>query len=509
MTFAMDYTQLPEDKNLGTTILVVDDEPIGQKVLAAACDDVRQSHQLNVLVVASLDEAFQVLRRQPVHVLLLDKNLGPVSSNNPQHDGIAAIPEILSLQPQIQILMVTASDDVQDTVQAIKYGAYGYVCKGRADTRSLMICQIEKAIGIAHLTLDRLHAERGQKKPSRVDIGCKSTAMRQVINQIRVFSETSRPILLTGPSGVGKTTLAQLAHEYRQKFLNEESRPFVQINIAAIPANLVESELFGHEKGAFTDAKDRKIGLIELANRGTLFLDEIGDASADMQVKLLKVLDEKRLRRVGGKTEIDVNFKLICATHRNLQKLVEEGRFREDLYMRISTFMTDIPALSERKEDIPDIIRAALPRWCEDINVQVSFDDLPQDLIEYLVETSFPGNVRGIEQQISRVLVLSDRDINGRPILKNWRSKLRGASRNASRGDRTAITLKDLMTLPLDVAGDEFPGMTEFMEALSEKVWKDAKAKHRTNNAIARALKLSNGYTSIMLRRLQSKEVVS
>lgn len=498
--------QHPADKNLGTTVLIVDDELIGQKVMSSACDAIRESRQLTVLVAATLDEAFTILCRQPVHVLLLDKNIGPIASSNPKHNGIDAIPEILGLQPHIQILVITASDDTQDTVEAIKYGAFGYICKGRQNTRSLMMCQIEKAITVAQLMLERLHAERGQKKQSPIDMDYKSAAMREVMNRVRAFAETSRAILFTGPSGAGKTALAYAVHECRRKHLKEESRPFVQMNIAALSANLVDSELFGYEKGAFTDAKDRKIGLIELANRGTLFLDEIGDASADVQVKLLKVLDEKVLRRVGGKVEIKVNFTLICATLHDLEKLVKAGTFREDLYMRISAFTVDIPALSERKEDIPNIIRVALPRWCEDLSVQVSYDELPDDLVEYLMNLPLPGNIRTLEHELIHVLATSNRDIHGRPILKNWRSHLRKQHRSVPQQNRGGITMEEVDKRGFDVVGAGFPGRSKFMEKVSDGLFKDARTKCKTNNAIARSLDISNGFASINLRRIHSKE---
>jgi DNA-binding NtrC family response regulator len=290
------FDQLPPDKDKGPSVLIVDDEKSARETLRMAVSSTDTGENINVLFASNLPEAMAIIEKTKLHVVLLDKNIGP-DETDPEQNGLDAIPEILNLQPHVQILMVTASDDVQDAVKAIKFGAFGFITKGSEP--ELIICQINKAIQISRLVIDKISLDRTREKADFDDLGGKSTLIKKAVARGKAFAESNQPVLLRGETGTGKTTIAKLIHEHRQKFLKEKSRPFFGINIASLSSDLAERELFGNEKGAYTDAKEMKLGFFELANNGTLFLDEIGDVSLDLQVKLLKVIDEGKFFRLG------------------------------------------------------------------------------------------------------------------------------------------------------------------------------------------------------------------
>jgi DNA-binding NtrC family response regulator len=294
-------------------------------------------------------------------------------------------------------------------------------------------------------------------------------------------------------------------HAYRKEFLGQQVRHFIPVNLAALPKELVERELFGNDVGAFTGAVRLKQGFVELANKGTLFLDEIGECPLDVQAKLLTVLNNGKYFRIGGNTELHSSFKLICATNRDLEQMVKDGTFREDLWMRISTFQVKIPALHERPEDIPEITKAIFARCCAENNVDVTFESLPLELIEYLVENPPPGNIRGIDNLLSRLLVWSPRGKDGKPILSRWRSTLGLYKVQHLKPERNSISIKELMTLPIDIYTPDFPGLAPFISALTDRIVLSAKLRLETNRDVARLLKLSESGVSQKLKMLTGK----
>lgn len=488
----------PPDKAFGPNVLIVDDEEIGRATLKLACRALTKEHGINLFFATSVPEAMEIMSKEHIQVLLLDKNLGP-DETDPEQNGIESIPDFVKLQPCVQILIVSGSDRPADIVRAMRLGALGYVVKGGPE--EVLEAQINSAISISELRLTAIRNERFSPHVER-RLGGKSQIWRQLVSQAKAVAESSRPILFQGPTGSGKTTLAKVIHEERSRFLKDPSRPFCDVNIGSLSSTLVESELFGHEKGAFTDAREQKLGFCELANRGTLFLDEIGDASLDVQVRLLKVLDEGTFYRVGGKKQIHSRFKLICATHKDLEALVAAGKFREDLYMRISAFIIRVPGLSERKEDIPDLVQALLPKATEGDVFSVSFEEIPEDYLEYLKNNPPPGNIRGLENQLTQLLVLSPKDAQGRPVLTHWYKTLNSKSPRFVRGKARTLTLSDLLTAEYDVVTENFPGIKAVMDAVSDRIFMDAKNKFKTNNAVAKALRYAPGATSTRLRRL-------
>ncbi|MBI3534385.1 MAG: sigma-54-dependent Fis family transcriptional regulator, partial [Deltaproteobacteria bacterium] len=254
-----------------------------------------------------------------------------------------------------------------------------------------------------------------------------------------------------------------------------------------------------------------KAGIFELANGGTLFLDEIGEASPDLQVKLLKVIEEGKFTRLGGQTVIHAKFKLICATNRDLKQMVASGRFREDLYMRIATFPIRVPNLQERKEDIPEIIKAILPKVCTDNKVYISYRDIPRECIDHICKNPIPGNIRGLDHLFSRLLVHATKDKKGKPIWDNWRDILDGTNDSTGvvrkqNGVDGAITLQQLINAPLDVMSSDFPGLREILDVITNRIFLAAMSKHKRNKEIAKVLRLSESVVSVKIRGLQSTQ---
>ena len=481
------------------TLLIVDDEELSRASLKAICNELSEDYRL--LFASSLNETFTFLASERVHVVLLDRNIGPDASD-PNHNGIEAIPEMLKLQPHLQILMVTGSKDIQDIVQATQYGAFGYVTK---DMPPYFIrAQIQKATQMANLLIQNEEANRTSSNRflNEVFVQGDSPSMKKLRAQVSDISQTERPIMLLGETGTGKTTLAKLIHENRKRFLKQKERPFIAVNIAALSPQLIEGELFGSEKGAYTGSISAKQGLFELANAGTLFLDEIGEISLDIQKKLLTVLETGLFRRVGGTKELRSHFGLICATNRDLERMVKEGTFREDLYLRLSTFPIVIPPLRDRTEDIPAILEAVLPRCARENGVSVSMNELPSDYIEYLKKNVPPGNMRGLEQSLSRLFIHAPRDRAGKIILKKWRTVFNPVPQG-SKSPRS-LKLTELFSQPIDFISDDFPGLSMFLKQIEQKILKEANRQFASNREVARFLKLSESRTSEKLKAVNS-----
>jgi len=497
-----------QDRDGGATILVVDDE-IGVRMRHE--DLCKQIEAVKVLSCASIPEALEILSSTLVHVVLLDKRLGPEEDNDPRHNGIEAIPEMLSIHPNLQILVVTGSIGklVDDVVAAMRYGALGFVLKGGKKQDDVILLQIKNAIKVAKLKLEKARkiSDPPEEKSAPSEFAGPSKAVRNLLKQIEAFSESNRPILVTGEAGTGKKLAARLIHDHRKKFLNQDDSPFIQLRTAILNEASVESTLFGHEA---TDA-DKGItqGYFELANTGTLFIDEVTNLPLSVQAKILSILDDAFFCRVGGNQKLRVSFKLVCATAKDLEPLVQQGKFDEGFYQRISTFAVRVPSLKERKEDIPEIVKAILPKCCRENNVYVDYEDLPMGFVEYLSDNIFPTNIRGIEDQIARLLVLSPKDIKGVPQFRTWRA-IPGlqpfGNGKGTRSSRASITVKELMTLPFDINGSDFPGYCELMELIERKVILEAKGHFKTNRALSRFLKISDATITYHLKKIGRTE---
>ena len=327
-------------------------------------------------------------------VMILDRRL-------PDGDGLDFL---ASLAPQVSentvVIMVTAYGDVQSAVSALKAGAADYLTKPIQLTD--LIVKIRKVIEARGLR-DQLVRARSQASGAPT-IEPESVAMRAVVARLRqVAGSRFTPVFLRGASGVGKQRAAEMLHEFTHR--SAVDAPFIDVNCAALPDELVESELFGHEKGAFTDARTARRGLIELADGGTLFLDEVAEMPTRVQAKLLKFLDSMRFRRLGGQREIAVSLRIIAATNQDAEAMVRAGRLREDLYHRLAVFVIEIPELVERREDIPGLARGFATFFSERVKKRPL--TIAPAALERLMAYRFPGNVRELRNVIERAVILA------------------------------------------------------------------------------------------------------
>lgn len=478
-------------------VLVVDDDESARRRLGLMLDDLIASGEIGFLEATTIPDAFDILASTPVHVVLLDKNLG-ANEQDARENGILAIPEMKTIRPEVQILMVSGSRTTADIVQAIKLGAVNYVPKETPN--ELLREQIRIAIGQAelHLQQERMARARSQSGEGIPLLGT-SKAIEVIRYQAERFAESDLPVLLLGESGTGKTMIAREIHKFRAK--GRSSVPFLEFSLASLNPQTISSELFGHEKGAFTGAAQQKRGFVELANNGTLFLDEIADICPDTQSLLLKVLDNGEYRRMGNSRVMQSNFKLICATHKDLAGLMREGKFRHDLYMRLTTFTLTVPSLRERPEDVPFIIQTRLPLLCA-LN-KVFVDELPADFIEWITNNVPDGNVRGIDAVISNLLVLAPRDSKGNPQLRNWKTVLKEATSNSAPPLlKSSLASRDLLELPIHIFDGKFPGLGELTESVERRVFEECSRYFSQKNAdIARFLGISEASVSMKMRK--------
>ena len=371
------------------TVLVVDDE----RVFRVLAKDALEDDGFAVETAASLAQARQELARGLPDIVVLDRRL-------PDGDGIDLLREMRRSSADAPlVVVVTAYADIPSAVEALQAGAADYLAKPIQSAE--LIHKIHKAIELRGLKdrLARASAARGAA------IAPVSPAMRAAMDLLRrVGASKTTPVFLMGPSGAGKQYAAESLHA--MTYAGDDAAPFVDVNCATLPASLVESELFGHERGAFTDAKTSHRGLVELAAGGTLFLDEIAELSEPAQAKLLKFLDTMRFRRVGGQREIEVELRVIAATNQPVDRLVREGRMREDLYHRLTVFLIEVPPLASRREDIPELARAFVARCADRVKKRVT--GLSPAAMKSLLEYDYPGNVRELRNIIERAVILAE-----------------------------------------------------------------------------------------------------
>ena len=370
------------------TILVVDDELGTRESLEIILED-----EYQVLSVGGGQEALDAIKRVPVNLILLDVNM-------PDMDGLAVLRKIKQLDEEMDVIMISALNLARKAVDAIKLGAYDYITKPYEpeDILSTVNRVISKQKLCKELDLLRREVEEFRGFDQIIS---QDGAMREIFGLITKVAFTSTNILITGESGTGKELIARSIH--RQG--NRRNGPFVAINCAAIPSELMESEMFGHEKGAFTGAHTRTIGKFEHANGGTLFLDEISALRSDLQAKLLRVLQEREIERIGSNKAIKVDMRVISATNTNLEEAVAQGKFRRDLFFRLNVVPISIPPLRERKEDIPLLARHFLDKFNKAFNKKIP--GYSQKVMDAFTRYYWPGNIRELENLIERIVVLS------------------------------------------------------------------------------------------------------
>ena len=392
-------------------ILVVDDEPS----ITASLSLILTDAGFEVLTAQSFAESTAILKQVDVDLVITDLRLADAS-------GIDLITHVKGTTPDIEVILMTGYGSLDITIEAIKAGAYYYLEKPYTPDRLFTL--VDRA-----LQLQELKHENEALKRTLVGDGetfgmiGRDARMCQIFEMIRTAAPSDASVLIEGESGTGKELIATAFHTQSQR----AAGPFIRINCAAIPHELIESELFGYKRGAFTGADRDKRGLIEAANQGTLLLDEIAEMPTHLQTKLLRVLQERRLRRLGDEQEIDVNFRLISATNRNTSALIDEGVLRKDLYFRISTIRIKVPPLRERLDDVPLIANRFLKRFNEQYGKRIH--EIAPDTIMRLVRYDWPGNIRQLESVIERaVLFCSGDELLPNCLPEEFQTRLAGSS---------------------------------------------------------------------------------
>jgi DNA-binding NtrC family response regulator len=388
-----DLSVMTEQAQSKITILVVDDDPAVRRGLRWAFTDCYR-----VLEAGTRAEAIEQLERERIDVVLSDLRLPPALDEI--SEGLAVIEAARGLRPSVPVIVVTASEAKKAALEAVRRGAYGFFEKPFNPEEVLHIVHQAARAHQLEQEILRLRSELMGSRGFGHLIGG-SSALEATLKQARAVAATSATVLLTGENGTGKELLARAIHEESTR----AHAPFVAVSCAALPESLIESELFGHEKGAFTGAVQARKGRFELADSGTLFLDEISELSQTVQVKLLRVLQERAFERVGGTKTIEVDIRLIAACNSDLEKEVESGRFRRDLFYRLNVVPLVLPPLRQRHEDIPVLAAHFAAKAAEKHNRPAL--ELDPALIEALLEYDWPGNVRELENVIERLVVLT------------------------------------------------------------------------------------------------------
>ena len=370
------------------SVLIVDDEVGARESLKMIL-----KNDYEVILAKNAEEAFLQIKAHSPDVILLDIIL-------PDLDGLKVLDQIKQNDPDMVVIMITATKTVKTAVEAMKLGAYDYVTKPfDIDELRLIISR-----SLSTKALEQEVKYRREEMDKNFDFGNiigKSKLMKEIFKVVKQIADSKSTALIMGESGTGKELISRAIH-YNS---NRKNYPFVTINCAAIPETLIESELFGHERGAFTNAIERKLGRFEVAHQGTLFLDEIGELSLATQAKTLRFLEEKEFNRVGGSKTIKVDVRLITATNKDLNQLIKKGSFREDLYYRINVVPIVIPPLRDRKEDIPVLIDHFINKFNIENNKTVK--GFNKEALELMMQYEWPGNVRELENLVERVIALT------------------------------------------------------------------------------------------------------
>ena len=370
-------------------ILIIDDE----EFIRENVDRILRDEGYQVIGAADGRSALELAASEEVDLALLDLNLG-------QENGINVLKSLKEIDPDLLVIVVTGYGSVETAVESLKLGAFHYMKKPfKADALRVIV---KLALQTNSLKREVRAIRKGELQfIEKVPMVGVSSALKDILRQAReVARHTEATVLITGESGTGKELIAKTIHHLSER----REAPFIEINCASIPVNLLESELFGHEKGAFTDATVRKPGLFEMANHGTIFLDEVGEMEPAMQAKLLRLLESRSVRRVGGTKSIAVDVRVIAATNRNLKEAIQQGDFREDLFYRLNVFPIHIPPLRERREDVPALVKFFLELYSR--RYSRDFNDVAPEALNLLAAYSWPGNIRELKNSIERICIM-------------------------------------------------------------------------------------------------------
>lgn len=374
-------------------VAIVDDDAEMGRVVGDLLSD--EGYKVSLFLSAS--DALMRFKTELPHILITDHKMKDI-------DGLMFLKKVQSDYPNIVSMMMTAFGSIETAIEAMKFGAYHYIVKPFKNEEMRLL--VKRASEKVNLKQENASLRKELNKSFSLDsIVGKSPAISSVFELVKTVAPSSANILITGESGSGKELVARAIHNYSPR----KNKSFVPINCTAIPENLLESELFGHVKGSFTGAIADKKGLFEEANGGTLFLDEIGDMSLQLQAKLLRVLQDRQIRPVGGNQVKDVDVRIVAATHRDLKIMAKDGKFREDLYYRLNVVPLRVPPLRERKEDIPLLVESFIKKYALRNNSKVN--SVSPEAIGILLAHPWPGNVRELENVIERAVVLSTGEV--------------------------------------------------------------------------------------------------
>ncbi len=471
---------LPEKKQ----VLIVDDEPNLRKILAAQLS--RDGY--DVLLAEDGEQGLALLREHHIDLVVTDLKM-------PKVDGMTLLREALAEQPELPIVMITAHGTVDTAVEALKLGAFDYLTKpfDKDEVRQI----VGKALKTRELAGEEATTGLKEAEGARFGIIGQSSGLTELYAVLERVADSPTTVLITGESGTGKELVARALHDHSSR----RGKPFIKVNCAAIPKELIESELFGYERGAFTGAVSSKPGRFELANGGTLFLDEIGEIPVEMQVKLLRALQESEFERVGGIKTMRVDVRLVAATNRDLKKLISQGAFREDLFYRLNVVSIRLPALRERATDIPLLVEHFLKKFNERLKKSVS--GVEPEALDLLSAYGWPGNIRELENVMERAVLFCDAS---KLRVEDLPAELRGPSA-LSMGSvaPSSDASVDLGTLPAD------GGLKEHVKVAMSRLERDlvSRALKQTNNNVthaARLLKISRKGLQLKMKELGLRE---
>jgi two-component system nitrogen regulation response regulator NtrX len=373
-------------------ILIIEDELAIRNVLRNILLD--ENKKFIIDEAGDGEEGLMMLTKNSYELIICDIKM-------PKLDGIEVLENSMKNNIEVPFIMISGHGDLDTAVECIKKGAFDYISKPPDLNR--LLTTIRNALSNKNLKTENQKLRK--KIDSKYEMIGNSKEIKKVKSVIEKISGTDARVLITGQNGTGKELVAHAIHQNSKR----NKIPMIEVNCAAIPAELIESELFGHEKGSFTSAHKQKKGKFELADQGTLFLDEIGDMSLPAQAKVLRALQENKITRVGGEKEIDINVRIIAATNKNLKQEILNKNFREDLLHRLSVIPIEVPALSERKDDIPALINHFIKSICKEHGV--SKKEIENDAVKLLINYEWPGNIRELRNVIERLIILSEKKI--------------------------------------------------------------------------------------------------
>jgi DNA-binding NtrC family response regulator len=374
------------------TILIIDDE----EAIRNALRDILEMEDYEVEEAKDGIDALSKIKQNSYDAIICDIKM-------PKMDGMEVLERAQLICPDVPIIMISGHGDIDTAVETVKKGAFDYISKP-PDLNRLLIT-IRNALDKSSLVSETKVLKKKISKSKTQEIVGNSAGILKIKETIDRIAGTDARVLVTGPNGTGKELVARWIHEKSER----ADKLLVEVNCAAIPSELIESELFGHEKGAFTSAIKQRIGKFEQAHGGTLFLDEIGDMSLSAQAKVLRALQEHKITRVGGDKDLKVDVRVIAATNKDLRKEINEGRFREDLYHRLAVIIIQVPSLNDRKDDIPMLVEHFVESVCNDYGRSVK--KVQPDAIKLLQEQDWTGNIRELRNVIERLIILSDAEI--------------------------------------------------------------------------------------------------